>query len=72
MLFLFSGVKVRCPGNPGHGSRFIENNAGEKVVSIFKNKTKRINSQLGSALASMQFDQFFYCPPLNKFSSIFS
>ena len=41
MLFLFSGVKVRCPGNPGHGSRFIENNAGEKVVSIFESKTKK-------------------------------
>ena len=25
--------KVVCQGNPGHGSRFIENTAGEKLVS---------------------------------------
>jgi len=24
-------VKITCPGNPGHGSRFLENTAGEKV-----------------------------------------
>jgi len=27
-------VQVRCHGNPGHGSRFIENNAAEKVRKI--------------------------------------
>ena len=27
------GIEVTCPGNPGHGSRFIENTAVEKVVS---------------------------------------
>ena len=37
---LFPGVQVRCPGNPGHGSRFIENNAGEKVVSSLKQKER--------------------------------
>jgi len=24
-------IKIRCPGNPGHGSRFVENTAAEKV-----------------------------------------
>lgn len=28
-----SGFTITCPGNPGHGSRFIENTAVEKVVS---------------------------------------
>lgn len=27
-------LEVRCPGNPGHGSRFIENNAAEKFRRI--------------------------------------
>lgn len=26
--------EIRCPGNPGHGSRFIENNAAEKFRRI--------------------------------------
>ena len=30
-----SGFQITCPGNPGHGSRFIENTAVEKVVHIF-------------------------------------
>lgn len=25
---------VTCPGNPGHGSLYIENNAGEKIVRL--------------------------------------
>lgn len=25
-------IKVTCPGNPGHGSKFIENTAAEKIV----------------------------------------
>ena len=29
---LHVGFTVTCPGNPGHGSRFIENTAAEKVV----------------------------------------
>jgi aminoacylase len=28
------GVKVSCPGNPGHGSRFIEGTAAEKLRSV--------------------------------------
>ncbi|XP_051874484.1 aminoacylase-1A-like [Pristis pectinata] len=43
-------VSVRCPGSPGHGSRFIENNAGEKlrrVVNSFldfrEKEKKRLN-----------------------------
>lgn len=27
-------VRVRCPGNPGHGSRFIENTAAEKFRKV--------------------------------------
>ncbi|GAB1600777.1 aminoacylase-1-like [Argonauta hians] len=27
-------AKIKCPGNPGHGSRFIENNAAEKFRNI--------------------------------------
>ena len=27
-------VVITCPGSPGHGSRFVENNAGEKAQSI--------------------------------------
>ncbi|XP_078270464.1 aminoacylase-1-like isoform X2 [Rhinoraja longicauda] len=40
-------VSVRCPGNPGHGSRFIENTAGEKVRRVinsfldFREKEKK-------------------------------
>ena len=30
---LLSGVKVTCKGPPGHGSRFIEGTAAEKMVS---------------------------------------
>lgn len=29
-----SGLQVTCTGNPGHGSRFIENTAVEKLVSL--------------------------------------
>lgn len=29
------GVKVTCSGNPGHGSKFIENTAAEKFVKNF-------------------------------------
>jgi len=28
-----SGVKVTCKGPPGHGSKFIEGTAAEKMVS---------------------------------------
>ena len=28
------GVKVSCPGNPGHGSRFIEGTAAEKLRRV--------------------------------------
>lgn len=28
------GVKVSCPGNPGHGSRFIEGTAAEKLRTV--------------------------------------
>jgi len=27
-------VKITCPGNPGHGSRFLENTAGEKAQNV--------------------------------------
>lgn len=29
-----SGITVHCPGSPGHGSRFVENTAAEKLVSV--------------------------------------
>lgn len=29
---VIAGVKVTATGPPGHGSRFIENSAGEKIV----------------------------------------
>uniref|UniRef100_A0A8C2C067 N-acyl-aliphatic-L-amino acid amidohydrolase n=1 Tax=Cyprinus carpio TaxID=7962 RepID=A0A8C2C067_CYPCA len=29
-------ITVRCPGSPGHGSRFVENTAAEKLVSVFR------------------------------------
>ena len=33
-LHQFKGVKVTCPGNPGHGSRFIEGTAAEKLRCV--------------------------------------
>ena len=24
-------IRITCPGSPGHGSRFLDNTAGEKV-----------------------------------------
>ena len=27
-------VRITCPGNPGHGSRFLENTAGEKAQYV--------------------------------------
>lgn len=32
--FSFLGITVHCPGSPGHGSRFVENTAAEKLVSV--------------------------------------
>lgn len=32
--FWFSGITIHCPGSPGHGSRFVENTAAEKLVSV--------------------------------------
>uniref|UniRef100_A0A8C1X2F3 N-acyl-aliphatic-L-amino acid amidohydrolase n=1 Tax=Cyprinus carpio TaxID=7962 RepID=A0A8C1X2F3_CYPCA len=29
-------ITVHCPGSPGHGSRFVENTAAEKLVSVFR------------------------------------
>uniref|UniRef100_A0A8C7PYI4 N-acyl-aliphatic-L-amino acid amidohydrolase n=1 Tax=Oncorhynchus mykiss TaxID=8022 RepID=A0A8C7PYI4_ONCMY len=29
-----SGITVHCPGSPGHGSRFVENTAAEKLVRL--------------------------------------
>jgi len=31
---IFPGITVHCPGSPGHGSRFVENTAAEKLVSV--------------------------------------
>ena len=31
----FSGFEVNFPGNPGHGSRFIENTAVAKLVCVW-------------------------------------
>jgi len=28
------GIRIKCAGDPGHGSRFIENTAAEKLVSL--------------------------------------
>ena len=33
-FLLLTGVKVSCPGNPGHGSRFIEGTAAEKLRTV--------------------------------------
>lgn len=33
------GFKITCHGNPGHGSRLLENTAAEKLV----NQDKKIN-----------------------------
>ena len=33
-VVVVSGMQITCTGNPGHGSRFIENTAVEKVVSM--------------------------------------
>uniref|UniRef100_A0A8C1WX74 N-acyl-aliphatic-L-amino acid amidohydrolase n=1 Tax=Cyprinus carpio TaxID=7962 RepID=A0A8C1WX74_CYPCA len=30
--------EFHCPGSPGHGSRFVENTAAEKLVSVFRNE----------------------------------
>ena len=27
-------IKITCPGSPGHGSRFLENTAGEKAQKV--------------------------------------
>lgn len=34
LFVLPKGVKVSCPGNPGHGSRFIEGTAAEKLRHV--------------------------------------
>ena len=34
LSLLLTGVKVSCPGNPGHGSRFIEGTAAEKLRTV--------------------------------------
>ncbi|KAG7272975.1 hypothetical protein CRUP_021480 [Coryphaenoides rupestris] len=31
---LDEGITIHCPGNPGHGSRFVENTAAEKLRNI--------------------------------------
>uniref|UniRef100_A0AAY3ZY94 N-acyl-aliphatic-L-amino acid amidohydrolase n=1 Tax=Denticeps clupeoides TaxID=299321 RepID=A0AAY3ZY94_9TELE len=48
---LLIGLTVRCPGSPGHGSRFVENTAAEKLRSVinsfldFREKEKhRLNT----------------------------
>ena len=34
----FIGLRVTCKGSPGHGSRFVEDTVGEKMVSaLLKN-----------------------------------
>ena len=32
LRYVLLGFTVTCPGNPGHGSRFIKNTAVDKVV----------------------------------------
>lgn len=53
--FVWLEMKVSCPGNPGHGSRFIEGTAAEKLRIVinrfldFRQKEKNrleANSQL--------------------------
>lgn len=29
-----TGILIKCPGQPGHGSQFLQNTAGEKVAKI--------------------------------------
>lgn len=43
LLFLsliLAGIKVKVEGNPGHGSRFIEDTAAEKLVRVHPIKTR--------------------------------
>uniref|UniRef100_A0A8C9W9Z1 N-acyl-aliphatic-L-amino acid amidohydrolase n=1 Tax=Scleropages formosus TaxID=113540 RepID=A0A8C9W9Z1_SCLFO len=48
---LDEGITVKCPGDPGHGSRFVENTAAEKlrrVINAFldfrESERKRLNT----------------------------
>ena len=44
-----AGLTIHCPGNPGHGSRFIENTAVEKVVRwILRNALIRFGVYTGT------------------------
>ncbi|KAK6060172.1 hypothetical protein COOONC_02175, partial [Cooperia oncophora] len=43
---IFSGTKVTCEGSPGHGSKFIENTAGEKLVSVIQSALEFRDEQL--------------------------
>uniref|UniRef100_A0A673MUI2 N-acyl-aliphatic-L-amino acid amidohydrolase n=1 Tax=Sinocyclocheilus rhinocerous TaxID=307959 RepID=A0A673MUI2_9TELE len=38
LLVVVVVLVFRCPGSPGHGSRFVENTAAEKLVSVFRNE----------------------------------
>ncbi|PIO70787.1 hypothetical protein TELCIR_07345 [Teladorsagia circumcincta] len=33
-------IKVKCQGSPGHGSKFVENTAGEKLLSVIQSALK--------------------------------
>uniref|UniRef100_A0A8B9HN99 N-acyl-aliphatic-L-amino acid amidohydrolase n=1 Tax=Astyanax mexicanus TaxID=7994 RepID=A0A8B9HN99_ASTMX len=35
-------ITIRCPGSPGHGSRFVENTAAEKLVGNFTAESESV------------------------------
>uniref|UniRef100_A0A914DJJ2 N-acyl-aliphatic-L-amino acid amidohydrolase n=1 Tax=Acrobeloides nanus TaxID=290746 RepID=A0A914DJJ2_9BILA len=45
-------IKVKCPGDPGHGSRFLDNNAGIKLQSIINSFLNYREEQRKKFLAS--------------------
>lgn len=40
-MYIFKALHISCTGNTGHGSRFIEKTAAEKIVSYNINNLKK-------------------------------
>lgn len=56
--FLFSGITIHCPGSPGHGSRFVENTAAEKLVRISVTYVGFLGCLMDVAL--VKFDSLYF------------
>lgn len=41
----YLGVLVKCPGQPGHGSQFLPNTAGEKLRKVINSFLKYRDEQ---------------------------